>query len=143
MHTLFPSVKFGSQFDFTTFSALLMRIGTESSVMKCDVLRLAGDKFKIIDGVICSVMIFVMNNLARKKRPSEMLLHDVAMFKDSLPVNINKAVSPENRSAFVSSMITSSKCCTAASEGTKPRWRPILVSASLGHEYLATGFAHR
>lgn len=65
------------------------------------------NKFKVINPIIRSIMIYVMNSFACIKLSTKMLFHNISMFKKSFTHNLNKYISilPQNFSAFPSRMV--------------------------------------
>ena len=94
-------MKFGSWFCFPTFLALLVSIRAKANVMQRSVNCLVLEKLKVVNVVVKTIAVFMVDNLGRKQKPSKMILHNVTMFKDSFAINEYNAISARHTSTFV------------------------------------------
>lgn len=66
----------------------------------------AKQNLKVLNSIIAFVLVFMMNNLAFAKRPTEVLFHDMPMFKNAFSFDMDEFVSMVDCPFSVSSFFT-------------------------------------
>ena len=93
-------VKFGPWFDLPANIALLVRLVLKTFSMQPKVLRVVDEQFKIIKRVVQRVVVLVVNYFILCQRPSQVLLHYIAMLKNPLPAKGKHFVAATQSKAF-------------------------------------------
>ena len=82
--------------------------------------RMVSLQLKVVESVVQSIMIFVVNNFTSQQLATKMLFHDVAMLAHLFAVDVNKTVSRiVNRSSLKTVMLITRDDFAATSVGTE------------------------
>ena len=125
-------------------TALFVSVRAVRSVIS-HVRRMVSNQHEVLDHVVEPVAVPVVDNLSAQEHPSDMLFHDVSVFKHAPTIWDNDiAVAIVHSAAFPSSMIRAAANETFALETTKPG---LCVcrrkgSAAVFARFIPSGFSH-
>lgn len=80
------------RFDFSTLATFFMCVASKKTMVSGGMFRLGSLYFEVLNPIVKFIAVFVVNYVRSEQRSAKMLLHDMTVFEESSPFDINTAI---------------------------------------------------